>query len=151
MSLRLTVFLSLMAGPVLAGDICHDVDAKTGWQTISFPMGIVDTIFAKGTWSVDAGASALVGPQGYNGDVGQALIDAGPIRPFTSAPYGALLYHIEANGRDDVGPWRIFKNTLDQAGPFRMNGGIISFRINEADDALSNNTGKIEICARYQD
>ncbi|MGP6087087.1 hypothetical protein [Antarctobacter jejuensis] len=144
-ALCLTAFL---ASPALAGDVCHDIDARQGWQAADFPAGLVQGVHATGFWSV---APDLVpaGTNGHGGMDGKMLETRAEARQLVSARYGALLVRFDVQGAAQTMDWARFHSAIDMAGTFNMNLDVIEFRINEGNADLTDNSGALSVCFRY--
>ncbi|SMX40687.1 hypothetical protein [Maliponia aquimaris] len=142
--------LVLIAPPAFAADVCHQIDARAGWQVAEFPPGLVQDIRSTGFWSVQPGLDPA-GTQGHGGLDGKGLEDRRESRPHLEAFYGALLVRFEVAGAARTMDWARFHGAIRQAGTFNMNLGRIEFRINEGDAVLDDNTGVLTVCFRYAD
>ena len=143
--------LALVLAPLAAQaeETCHEISAQAGWQEVVFPTGLVTGVRVSGHWSLADDVLEAIGAEGHFGETAKALDAEGRARLDPSAAHGALLFRVIANGRVGKGSWTLFKSTLDQTGPFRMNGGALSFRINEPDTALADNSGALQVCMSY--
>ncbi len=138
---RLAVYLiCLWPMSSMAADFCVDVQSKKGWQQLALPDGRIRKVSYSGGWSVINGMYKAVGPRGYTGREAQKL---GPLYGYKfdqSYAFGEMLVRDHA-GR--IVPFAEFAalavNTRDPAGTY-------SFRINDKDVALWDNTGAIRIC-----
>lgn len=145
MGLALTLVL-VAATPAMAADICHQIDARSGWQAAGFPPGLVQEVRSSGFWSVAPGLDPA-GTQGH-GDADEIAL-AAPL--FPDARHGALLVRFEIAGAARTMDWARFHGAITQAGAFNMNLGQIEFRINEGDGLLADNDGALTVCFRYED
>lgn len=150
MTLRAILLALLTATPVLADDVCHDIDSRSGWQAADFPTGLVQGIRSSGFWSVEPGLIAA-GTQGHGGMDGKQLEARPESRPNPGASYGALLVRFEVQGTEQTMDWARFHGAIEMAGAFNMNLDVIEFRINEGDAHLSDNDGVLKVCFRYLD
>ncbi|MBV6634502.1 MAG: hypothetical protein KI788_01185 [Mameliella sp.] len=147
---RLALIAALLAGPAWAGDVCHDIDARLGWQDADFPAGLVQDVRSTGFWSVEPGLTPA-GTQGHGGPEAKALATRPEARPRVSASHGALLVRFEVAGAAQEMEWTRFYGAIQQAGAFNMNVDSIAFRINEDDADLADNDGALTVCFRYID
>lgn len=137
------LFLCLLAFvpvPAQAADFCINVNSKKGWQQLSLPGGKIRDVRFSGGWSVIAGMYKPVGPRGYSGRDAQKL---GPLYGYKfdqSYAFGEMLV------RDRAGRIVPFAEFAALAVNARDPAGTYSFRINDKDVALWDNSGAIRVC-----
>jgi len=132
--------LCLVPASALAADHCVDVDSKRGWQQLSLPSGKIGRVSYSGSWSVIAGMYKPVGPRGYSGEEAKRL---GPLYGYKldqSYAFGEMLV------RDRAGRVVPFAEFAALAVNSRDPEGVYSFRINDKDVALWDNSGVIRVC-----
>ena len=114
---------------------CFDVSSRTGWQY--FDLGGPYTRIASvgGGWSVDARSYARVGPQGHNEP---GLEPYNQYKYDQGYPFGALFVDIPTDGIGYV--W--VRGAQQLPKPITRT----AIRINDADNALGDNSGVLRVC-----
>lgn len=147
--MRLLTLLACLASPVLAEDICQDVDARSGWQVMPLRSGVVQSLHTTGFWTTEAGTLGHVGTNGHTDPETRGQLDAAPSRPVSDAARGALLVRFKVGDAVQSMSWARLVAYTQASGAFNMDIGQMEFRINEHDDHLADNEGQIEVCLRY--
>jgi hypothetical protein len=115
---------------------CVTVDSRSGWQRFNLPRSFTKVASIGGGWSVDTRSYAPVSSSGHTGR------DADALRPYNQYkfdqrfPFGALLM---GSGQGTL--WIQSPNSFSSA-PF----GAVDMRINDADNALGDNGGSLQVC-----
>ncbi len=114
---------------------CLDVSSRSGWQ--SFDLGSPYTRIASvnGGWSVDARNYSRVGPQGHNEP---GLEPYNQYKYAQNFPFGALFVDIPTDGYGYV--W--VRGSQQLPKPITRT----AMRINDADNALGDNSGVLRVC-----
>lgn len=114
---------------------CVAVDSKKGWQRFNFPRSFSKVASISGGWSVDTRGYAPVGSSGHSGR------DAESLRPYNQYkydqrfPFGALLM---SSGQGVL--W------IQSSASFTGSFNAVDMRINDADNALGDNGGSLQVC-----
>lgn len=124
--------------PVADGQHCATISASAGWQAVAVPRGFNGIIQVEGSWNVHH-AHATVGPEGYAGSLGNRMDRVYPqLKYDRGLPFAALLMR---NGSNGPVSWVQSREHMAIA-----TGPDFQFRINDRDDALSDNKGALTIC-----
>lgn len=129
---------------------CLYVDSRQGWQTLPAPSGSIVDIAADGAWTVLEGSVAPVGIKGHLGEAANALAIWTAYKFDQSYPFGAMLYRLP-NG--DTGSLADFSAKLLAglvAGQSAPLAGDLALRINDSDNSLNDNAGRIRICLTHK-
>lgn len=115
------------------------VQATKGWQDTGIDISGKFNIsyLNEGTWSVDFRNHPFVGPNGYSPEQDQKVAQG--YKYDTHKPYGYLLGKLVWNGQEkafEVGEGGLWENTFSK--PARL-----YLRINDADQALGDNSGSV--------
>jgi len=144
--------LVLATGPAQAQTSrdCLYVDSRQGWQALPAPEGEVIDLSADGEWTVWEGSQPPVNLKGHVGKAADELAPWTGYKYDQSYPFGAMLYR-GANGKVASFAELATRLWLGQATGREISGiGAIELRINDGDDALDNNSGRIRVCLIYQ-
>lgn len=114
---------------------CISVNSRQGWQHFSLPGGFTKVISVGGGWSVDARNYASVSASGHNGRDAEALKPYNQYKYDPRFPFGALLM---GSGQGTL--W------IQGAASFSNTFGAVDMRINDADNALGDNAGSLQVC-----
>jgi hypothetical protein len=114
---------------------CVTVDARSGWKRFNLSRGFIGVHSISGGWSVDGRNYAPVSASGHIGADAQALSPYNQYKYSQSYPFGALLL---GNGRDYF--------SIQQGSRFPSPLTAIDMRINDADNALGDNSGSLRVC-----
>jgi hypothetical protein len=114
---------------------CVSVDSRSGWQHFNLPGSFTRVASISGGWSVDTRNYASVGSSGHSGRDAEALAPYNQYKFDQRFPFGALLM---GSGQ----------GTLWIQNPVSFNGsfGAVDMRINDADNALGDNGGSLQVC-----
>ncbi len=115
---------------------CVSVDSKLGWQHFNFSGNFTKVASISGGWSVDSRSYSAVGASGHTGNDAELLTPYNQYKFDQNFPFGALLM---GSGQGTL--W-IQDSTSLSSAPF----GAVDMRINDADNALGDNEGKLEVC-----
>lgn len=115
---------------------CVDVSSRTGWTSFNLPRSFTKVASINGGWSVDSRSYAPVGPYGHTGQDAQALSPYNQYKHDQRFPFGALLVDIPNSGYI----WVKEPQTLSQSI------SSTQIRINDADNALGDNGGSLNVC-----
>lgn len=115
---------------------CVSVDSKQGWQRFNLPGSFTKITSITGGWSVDAKNYTPVGASGHTGRDSELLTPYNQYKFDQRFPFGALLM---SSGQGIL--WIQSPNSFSSA-PF----GAVDMRINDADNALGDNGGSIQVC-----
>jgi hypothetical protein len=129
---------------------CLYVDSRQGWQALPAPAGAVVDLAADGEWTVWDGTQPPVNLKGHVGAAADELAPWTGYKYDQSYPFGAMLYR-GANGK--VGSFADLATRLwlGQATGREIDAiGAIELRINDGDNALDDNAGRIRVCLIYQ-
>ncbi len=124
--------------PVLAQRtdyLCVSVSSRRGWQTFNLSDSVTRVASIRGRWSVDTRNYAPVGAYGHQGRAAEALAPYNQYKHDQSFPFGALLMD-----SDNEAIW------IQNPVVFSNNIKIVSLRINDADNALGDNGGSLQVC-----
>jgi hypothetical protein len=122
--------------PQAALNACFSVDSRLGWQRFNLPGSFTKVSSISGGWSVDTRNYASVGASGHSGRDAAALTPYNQYKYDQRFPFGALLM-----GSSQGALWIQSPNSFSSA-PF----GAVDMRINDADNALGDNGGSLEVC-----
>lgn len=117
---------------------CVSADSRSGWQQFSLPGSFTKVESISGEWSVDTGRYASVGAFGHSGADAEALAPYDQLKYDQEFPFGALIIDIPTDGYGYTWvsqPQQLPKPITETA-----------IRINDADNALGDNEGFLEIC-----
>ncbi|MEP0855822.1 alpha/beta hydrolase [Trichocoleus sp. DQ-U1] len=114
---------------------CVSVDSRSGWQHFNLPGSFTRVASISGGWSVDTQNYASVGSSGHSGRDAEALAPYNQYKFDQRFPFGALLM---GSGQGTL--W--IQNPLSFNGSF----GAVDMRINDADNALGDNGGSLQVC-----
>lgn len=124
--------------PVVDGQYCATISANAGWQAVAIPTGFNGIIQVEGNWNVHH-AHATVGPEGYSGSLGSRMDRQYPQHKYERGlPFAALMMR---NGPNGPVSWVQSREHMAIA-----TGPDFQFRINDRDDALSDNKGALTVC-----
>ena len=140
--------LSLIAASAQAQNSrdCLYVDSRQGWQALPAPEGEVIDLSADGEWTVWDGAQPPVNLKGHVGKAADELAPWTGYKYDQSYPFGAMLYR-SANGKVASFAELATRLWLGQATGREISDiGAIELRINDGDDALDDNSGRIRVC-----
>ncbi|MHC5675405.1 hypothetical protein [Nostoc sp.] len=114
---------------------CVSVDSRSGWQHFNLPGSFTRVTNISGGWSVDTRNYSSVGPYGHSGRDAESLAPYNQYKFDQSFPFGALLM--------GSGQGRLWIQS-----PISFNGsfGAVDMRINDADNALGDNGGSLQVC-----
>jgi hypothetical protein len=114
---------------------CVSVDSKRGWQRFNLPGSFTRVASIGGAWSVDSRNYSPVGSSGHTGRDAEALTPYNQYKFDQRFPFGALLM---GSGQ----------GVLWIQNPVSFNGslGAVDMRINDADNALGDNGGSLQVC-----
>jgi hypothetical protein len=115
---------------------CISVDSRQGWQRFNLPRNFTKIANIRGGWSVDTRSYASVGAFGHTGRDAEALRPYNQYKFDQRFPFGALLM---GSGQGSL--WIQDSNSFSSA-PF----GAVDMRINDADNALGDNGGSLQVC-----
>ena len=133
----LVLVAGLSPAAVLAQQDCTDIHATSGWRTLQFEAGagtVVDSI--SGGWTVDRANFAQVGAAGHTGNAAARLAPFAGFKANQAHPFGALLMH-DGNGKVSA----VSVGTV-------MPSSQVQMRINDSDQSLADNAGKLTVCFR---
>lgn len=114
---------------------CVSVDSKRGWQRFNLPGSFTRVASISGGWSVDTRNYSPVGSSGHTGRDAEALTPYNQYKFDQRFPFGALLM---GSGQGVL--W--IQNPISFNGSF----GAVDMRINDADNALGDNGGSLQVC-----
>jgi hypothetical protein len=117
---------------------CVPVDSRSGWQRFSLPGTFTKVASISGGWSVDARSYAPVGASGHNGRDAEGLAPHNQYKYDQGFPFGALIVDIPTDGYGYT--W--------VSQPQQLSKPITetTIRINDADNALGDNEGSLQVC-----
>lgn len=124
--------------PVLAQrtqSLCVSVSSKRGWQTFNLSDSVTRIASIRGRWSVDTRNYAPVGASGHQGRAAEALAPYDQYKYDQNFPFGALLMD-----SDNESIW------IQSPIIFSDNLKVVKLRINDADNAIGNNSGSLQVC-----
>lgn len=119
-----------------SGSTCVSVDSRRGWQRFKLPGSFTKVVSISGGWSVDSRSHASVGASGHSGRDAEDLAPYNQYKYDQGFPFGALLM---GSGQGVL--W-IQNPKSFNSSPF----GAVDMRINDADNALSDNGGSLQVC-----
>lgn len=124
--------------PTVDGQHCANITANSGWQAVAVPKGFNGIIQIEGSWNVHH-AHGTVGPEGYAGSLGDRMDRQYPQHKYNKGlPFAALMMR---NGSHGPVSWVQSREHMAIA-----TGPDFQFRINDRDDALSDNKGALTVC-----
>lgn len=114
---------------------CASVDSRRGWQSFDFPRNVTRITSISGGWSVDTRSYSPVGATGHSGRDAEALTPFNQYKFDQRFPFGAVLM---GSGQ----------GVLWIQSPVSLNSqfSAVNMRINDADNALGDNGGSIQVC-----
>lgn len=115
--------------------VCVSVDSTKGWQRFNLPGNFTKITSLGGGWSVDTRSYQPVNASGHGGSDAQALTPYNQYKFDQRFPFGALLM---ASSQGAL--WIQAPTSLNS--PFNA----VDMRINDADNALSDNGGLLQVC-----
>ncbi len=118
------------------GSTCVSVDSRRGWQRFNLHGNFTKVVSISGGWSVDSRSHASVGASGHSGRDAEDLAPYNQYKYDQGFPFGALLM---GSGQGVL--W-IQNPKSFNSSPF----GAVDMRINDADNALSDNGGSLQVC-----
>lgn len=121
--------------PQQSTSACVTVDSRNGWQRFNLPGSFTRVASISGGWSVDTRSYSPVGSSGHNGRDAEALAPYSQYKFDQRFPFGALLM---GSGQGVL--W--VENPVSFTGSF----GAVDMRINDADNALGDNGGSLQVC-----
>lgn len=116
---------------------CSMVDSRTGWQSVVVPQGYYRIASISGGWSVDASNHAPVGAEGHTGAAGEALAPFSQYKFVNWAHFGALILEDDSQ----IAAVNVGSEVIPPSG-----SRTVKFRINDKDEALSDNQGSLQVC-----
>jgi hypothetical protein len=119
--------------------LCYNVDSRNGWQYIDLPRSVRRVVSVGGSWSVDARNYSGVGPEGHSGDAARRLEPYNQYKYDQGIPFGGLLVDIPTDGNGYV-----WVRSGSQTLPKQISRTAL--RINDADKALGDNAGSLQVC-----
>ena len=125
---------------------CLYVDSRQGWQALPAPEGEVFDLSADGEWTVWDGSQPPVNLKGHVGKAAEELAPWTGYKYDQSHPFGAMLYRAPGG---KVGSFADLATRLwlgQASGREVAQIRAIELRINDADNALDNNAGRIRVC-----
>lgn len=143
-SFVLAFFCLLPAAHAEEQKACLVVESTKGWQSLTIPAGYLDDyIDIAGYWTIDSQALPLTNADGH-------LAAEDLLKPHAHNKYhqkfifGALLVNIGKK----IGNFGFLSYNVDKwsEGYRKFPGETIRFRINDSDETLSNNDGRIRVC-----
>lgn len=114
---------------------CVSVDSRRGWQKFNLPRSFTKVVSTSGGWSVDTRSYAPVGSSGHSGRDAEALSPYNQYKYDQRFLFGALLM-----GTGQGVLW--IQNPVSFTGSFNA----VDMRINDADNALGDNGGSLQVC-----
>ena len=130
------LFLKIQQLSLASRPYCIDVSSRSGWTRFNLPRSFTKVASINGGWSVDSRSYAPVGPYGHAGQDAQRLSPYSQYKYDQRFPFGALLM---GSGQGVI--WIQNPHSLSSA-PF----GAVDMRINDADNALGDNSGSLRVC-----
>lgn len=128
--------------PYVQPKTCFSVDSRQGWQSFTANHRVSGVNYIEGGWSVDARSYSMVSYTGHQGAGAERLAPFNAYKYNQGFPFGALLMQLP-NGKV------IWANKPgSELGSF-PDGSTFRFRINDADEALSDNGGSLKVCLVY--
>jgi hypothetical protein len=121
--------------PQQSNSACVTVDSRNGWQHFNLPGSFTRVASISGGWSVDTRNYSPVGSSGHNGRDAEALAPYNQYKFDQRFPFGSLLM---GSGQGVL--W--VENPVSFTGSF----GAVDMRINDADNALGDNGGSLQVC-----
>ena len=114
---------------------CVSVDSRQGWQRFNLPGSYSRVTSISGGWSVDTRNYAPVDTEGHIGQDAERLAPYNQYKFDLRFPFGALLMRTGAG-------------ILWVQSPISFTNRFVSvdMRINDADDALGDNGGTLQVC-----
>lgn len=119
--------------PQPSSSACVSVASTSGWQHFNLPGSFTKVTSISGGWSV--GPSNSVGASGHTGRDAEELAPYNQYKFDQKFPFGALLM---GSGQGLL--W--VQNPVSLSGSF----GAVDMRINDADNALGDNRGSLQVC-----
>ncbi len=116
--------------------LCVTVDARRGWQDFGLRGTFARITSISGNWSVDAQNYQSVGAFGHGGRDAERLAPYNQYKYSQRFPFGALLVAIPNSGYS----W------ISQPQQLSRSTNSVSMRINDADNALGDNSGSMRVC-----
>lgn len=111
--------------------VCHRVDSRRGWQSVTLPGAFTRISSVSGSWSVDDRTYRRVGPEGHS----EPGLEPHNRHKFNqSFPFGALLVYNPNSGYF----WA--------KGPQQLGSSITSTAMRINDTAFGDNAGLLEVC-----
>jgi hypothetical protein len=114
---------------------CVSVDSTKGWQRFNLPGNFTKITSLGGGWSVDTRSYQPVNASGHGGSDAQTLTPYNQYKFDQRFPFGALLM---GSGQGVL--W------IQAPTSFNSPFGAVDMRINDADNALSDNGGSLQVC-----
>jgi hypothetical protein len=114
---------------------CFNVSSRQGWQNFDLGGPYTRVVSVSGGWSVDARNYSRVGPRGHSEP---GLEPYNQYKYDQGMPFGALLVDIPTDGYGYV--WVQGSQQLPK--PITRT----TIRINDADNALGDNSGVLKVC-----
>lgn len=115
---------------------CVFVNSRTAWQRFNLPRAFTKVTSISGGWSVDAKNYAPVGASGHTGRDAELLAPYNQYKFDQRFPFGVLLM---SSGQGIV--WVQSPNSFSSAS-----FNAVDMRINDADNALGDNGGSLQVC-----
>lgn len=115
---------------------CVSINSKNSWQNFNLNGSFTRIINISGGWSVDARSYSPVGASGHSGQDADALAPYNQYKFDQRFPFGALLM---INSSQEI---LLVKEPMSFPSPLSS----ISMRINDADNALGDNAGSLQVC-----
>ncbi|MBT8439007.1 MAG: hypothetical protein KJO91_04710 [Gammaproteobacteria bacterium] len=117
--------------------ICSTISSQKGWQKLSIPTEYSGVLIIEGGWNVHR-SHPLAGPEGYKGALEERMHRQYSQHKYVKTlPFAALLIRQGASGSVK---WIKEKHVAISRG------GELQFRINDNEDALTDNKGSLTIC-----
>ncbi|WP_413280544.1 hypothetical protein [Floridanema evergladense] len=114
---------------------CVTVDSRNGWQHFNLPGSFTRVASISGGWSVDARNYSPVRSGGHTGQDAERLAPYNQYKFDQRFPFGALLM-----GTGGGTLW------VQNPVSFTSGFGAVDMRINDADNALGDNGGTLQVC-----
>ncbi|MCU0545972.1 MAG: hypothetical protein MUE44_28040 [Oscillatoriaceae cyanobacterium Prado104] len=117
---------------------CYEVDSRKGWQYFAVPGQFTRVVSISGSWSVDYRNYRRIGPEGHSGEAARRLSLYNQYKYTQSYPFGVLIV-------GTPGDWEIWIPRSNWPLPKTVSQ-IVMMRINDADNALGDNAGLLQVC-----
>ncbi len=117
---------------------CVTVDSKKGWQRFNLGGSFSRVASLSGGWSVDTRNYPTVGASGHTGSDAEKLAPYNQYKYDQNFPFGALIVDIPTDGHGYT--W------VREPQQLPKSIGQTTIRINDADNALGDNGGNLQVC-----